>query len=34
MAACQSIHPELWIGCEYRPKARTEAGLGWIDAYT
>lgn len=34
MAACRSIHPELWIGCEYRPKARTEAGLGWMDAYT
>ena len=34
MAACRTIHPELWIGCEYRPKARTEAGLGWIDAYT
>ena len=21
-----------WIGCEYRPLAGTEAGLGWIDA--
>ena len=22
-----------WIGCEYRPRARTEAGLGWGKAY-
>jgi len=21
-----------WVGCEYRPRARTEAGLGWIAA--
>jgi hydroxypyruvate isomerase len=19
-----------WIGCEYRPAGRTEAGLGWL----
>jgi 2-dehydrotetronate isomerase len=22
-----------WIGCEYRPRARTEEGLGWAKAY-
>lgn len=22
-----------WIGCEYKPKARTSAGLGWAKAY-
>jgi hydroxypyruvate isomerase len=22
-----------WIGCEYRPRARTEDGLGWARAY-
>ena len=22
-----------WIGCEYRPAARTEAGLGWFVPY-
>lgn len=22
-----------WIGCEYRPRAGTSAGLGWADAY-
>lgn len=33
MAACQAIHPELWIGCEYRPKGQTTAGLGWMKLY-
>jgi len=23
-----------WIGCEYKPKAGTSAGLGWMRAYT
>ncbi|HEY0792836.1 MAG TPA: 2-oxo-tetronate isomerase [Chthoniobacterales bacterium] len=23
-----------WIGCEYRPAARTEDGLGWLQAFT
>jgi len=23
-----------WVGCEYKPAARTEAGLGWIEALT
>jgi hydroxypyruvate isomerase len=22
-----------WIGCEYRPLARTEAGLGWLQLF-
>ncbi len=22
-----------WIGCEYKPKASTKAGLSWLDAY-
>lgn len=22
-----------WVGCEYRPAAKTEAGLGWLDAW-
>ena len=22
-----------WIGCEYRPRTRTEEGLGWVKAY-
>ncbi|MBV8141245.1 MAG: TIM barrel protein [Verrucomicrobia bacterium] len=25
-----SLHYDGWIGCEYRPKGRTEDGLGWI----
>jgi hydroxypyruvate isomerase len=25
-----SLHYDGWIGCEYRPKARTEEGLGWL----
>ena len=24
---------EGWIGCEYRPRGRTEAGLGWLAPY-
>ena len=24
---------EGWVGCEYKPKAGTEAGLGWRNAY-
>ena len=23
---------EGWMGCEYRPRAGTEAGLGWFKA--
>ena len=22
-----------WIGCEYRPRAGTSAGLGWFEPY-
>jgi hydroxypyruvate isomerase len=22
-----------WVGCEYKPKAGTDAGLGWITPY-
>jgi hydroxypyruvate isomerase len=25
-----SLAYDGWIGCEYRPKARTEEGLGWL----
>jgi 2-dehydrotetronate isomerase len=25
-----SLHYDGWIGCEYRPKGRTEDGLGWF----
>ncbi len=33
MAACDAIHPDLWIGCEYRPKTETTSGLGWMTPY-
>jgi len=25
-----ALHYDGWIGCEYRPRARTEEGLGWL----
>ena len=25
-----SLHYDGWIGCEYRPKSRTEEGLSWL----
>ena len=25
-----ALHYEGWVGCEYRPKGRTEEGLGWL----
>jgi 2-dehydrotetronate isomerase len=25
-----SLHYDGWIGCEYRPRGRTEEGLGWL----
>lgn len=28
-----SLHYEGWIGCEYRPKAGTSEGLGWLKPY-
>ena len=33
MEAARALHPDLWIGCEYRPAARTEDGLGWLKRY-
>jgi hydroxypyruvate isomerase len=27
------LHFDGWIGCEYRPKAATSAGLGWLKPY-
>ena len=29
----EALHPDLWIGCEYRPAGRTEDGLGWLDRW-
>lgn len=31
--AIDRIGYQGWIGCEYIPAARTEAGLGWLDLY-
>ena len=30
----QSLGYEGYIGCEYKPRATTEAGLGWMKLYT
>jgi hydroxypyruvate isomerase len=27
------LHPNLWIGCEYRPAGKTEDGLGWLNRW-
>ena len=32
-AALDRLGYEGWIGCEYRPRGRTEDGLGWASAY-
>jgi hydroxypyruvate isomerase len=32
-AALDRIGYGGWIGCEYRPRAKTEDGLGWARAY-
>src|SRR5713226_2877189 len=32
-AALDSMGYGKWVGCEYRPRARTEDGLGWVRAY-
>jgi hydroxypyruvate isomerase len=32
-AALDSLGYADWIGCEYRPRARTEDGLGWARAH-
>ena len=33
LAALDRLGYDNWIGCEYRPRARTEDGLGWARAY-
>ncbi len=33
LEAVEALHPDLWIGCEYRPAGRTEDGLGWLKPY-
>ena len=30
LAAVKTLHPDLWVGCEYRPETATEAGLDWL----
>ena len=32
-AALDRLGYRSWIGCEYRPRARTEDGLGWARGY-
>jgi 2-dehydrotetronate isomerase len=32
-AALDRLAYRSWIGCEYRPRGRTEEGLGWALAY-
>ncbi len=32
LAVVDKLSPDLTIGCEYRPKGETTAGLGWIEA--
>ena len=32
-AALDRLGYGKWVGCEYRPRARTEDGLGWARAY-
>ena len=32
-AALERLGYRDWIGCEYRPRERTEAGLGWARRY-
>src|SRR5438132_12789099 len=29
-ALLDELHYEGWVGCEYRPAARTAEGLGWM----
>jgi hydroxypyruvate isomerase len=33
LAALDRMGYGKWVGCEYRPRARTEDGLGWARAY-
>jgi hydroxypyruvate isomerase len=32
-AALDRVGYTGWVGCEYRPRGRTEDGLGWAEAY-
>ncbi len=32
-AALDRLGYDKWVGCEYRPRTRTEDGLGWARAY-
>jgi 2-dehydrotetronate isomerase len=33
LAALDQLGYDGWVGCEYRPRATTQAGLGWIARY-
>lgn len=33
LAEIDSLGYDGWVGCEYRPRGRTEAGLGWAEPY-
>lgn len=33
MAVLDGLGYDGWVGCEYRPRGRTEAGLGWLAAW-
>lgn len=33
LEVAEALHPDLWIGCEYRPAGKTEDGLGWLDRW-
>ena len=33
LAVIDALGYQGWIGCEYKPKAGTEAGLGWAKRY-
>jgi hydroxypyruvate isomerase len=33
LAALDKLGYAGWIGCEYRPRGRTEEGLGWAKPY-
>src|SRR5690606_31399963 len=32
-SALERLGYDGWVGCEYKPKAGTSAGLGWMKAY-
>ncbi|MBD5656785.1 MAG: hydroxypyruvate isomerase, partial [Candidatus Eremiobacteraeota bacterium] len=33
LAVLDEIGYDGWVGCEYRPRAETRAGLGWARRY-